>query len=226
LQGVPVYGRGPTNIIRLKPPTAEDVRTLVTNRMRDVFAGSALTKGLPEVFPFDERSLNDGVINGQPLRATLIRLRDAYSARVYEQPVAPAKPPALAWDSLLETHWRDQLQAAARKLENGLAGQLQNVHAGLGALVKPLLPLSMDTWQLTEVQPTLSVGDNPTYGLVSLFTWSPPTDGNGSAMKVGVGFLLGKGGGMPRDLRAKLEFSAGPAREIGSSCSGQPPTTT
>ncbi len=214
LQGVPVYGRGPTNIIRLKSPGVDDVRTLVKNRMGELLAGSAVVNELPEVFPFDEQSLQSAAIEREPLRSTLVRLRNQYSARVYERPAMPEKAPTIAWESLLETNWRDQLQAAARKLETGLAGQLQNVHAGLGALLKQLLPLSVDSWLLTEVHSTASIGDNPTYGLVSLLTWvqQSPTDSNGKPLTIGVGFLLAKKGGMPHDLRSKFDFFRRPRK--------------
>jgi hypothetical protein len=215
-QGVPLVGRGPTQLIRLKPPSAEEIKVLVQSRIGQLLAGTSAAGELPETFPFDAQALESAATSHQSLRNTLLRLRDLYSARVYEQPLAAAvaKAPPIPWEGLLETTWHDVFKAAGRKLEGSLAGQLQNLHGGLGALLQAALPLSVDAWLLTAVQPTASVGDNPNYGVVSLLTWEHPSDtgDNGKPLKVGVGFLLAKGPGMPHDLRAKLDFFRRPRK--------------
>lgn len=213
-QGVPVYGRGPTTIIRLKPPGPAEIRTLVTNRVDELLVEFPDADQLPKYFPFDEKSLDNSVIEQQSLRNTLLRLRNQYSARVYEQEVAEPTVPAISWENLLETNWQEQFKVAGRKLESGVAGHLQEMHAGFGALLTQLLPLSLDSWLLIEVQPTASIGDNPTYGVVSLLTWTQLSNTNGSStpLRVGVGFLLAKGTGMPHDLRSKFDFFRRPRK--------------
>jgi hypothetical protein len=210
-QGVPVYGRGPINIVRLKPPGATELKTLVKNRVCTLLGERAAS--LPEFFPFDPVALEKATAENQALRNTLLRLRNDYSARVYERraPEVPApvgKPAAIPWESLLETHWHEQFKVAGRKLEGGLVSNLKNLHAGLGTLLQQIVPLALDAWQLTAVQPTATVGDNPNYGVVSLLSFEPqhPSVGNGKALTVGVGFLLAKGKGMQHDLRSKLDF--------------------
>jgi hypothetical protein len=207
-QGVPIHGRGPQTVIRLNPPCPSEVRELVKNRVSEALKGLADAHEFPDGFPLTESELASAAAGTQTLRNTLRRLRDLYSARVYEQTPPAPRPLAVPWESLLETHWQDQLRIAGRKLEAGLAGHLQRLHAGLGTILTPLLPLSLDRWQLTEVQATVQVGDNPTYGMATLLTWS--TDGE--SLKVGVGFLLARGTGMPHDLRSKLEFFRRPRK--------------
>jgi hypothetical protein len=213
-QGVPIYGRGPMNIIRLQPPGADEIKMLVKNRIGELLVDCAVAGELPASFPFDDGSLQSAAGGQQSLRNTLLRLRNEYSARVYQQPTAETRAPAIPWENLLEASWHEQFKAAGRKLEGGLASQLQNVHAGLAALLRQLVPLSLERWLLTDVQPTATIGDNPTYGVVSLLTWEkqPRSDGEPAALKVGVGFLLAKGSGMPHDLRAKLDFFRRPRR--------------
>ena len=127
--------------------------------------------------------------------------------------MAQVRAPAIPWESLLETNWHEQFKTASRRVASGLTGQLQNLHAGLGALLQQALPLSLDAWVLTEVQPT-SVGDNPNYGVVSLLSWEhqPRSDGDGALLKLGVGFLLARGPGLPHDLRSKLDFFRRPRK--------------
>jgi hypothetical protein len=207
-QGVPIQGRGPTTVVRLNPPGPAAIRGFVRNRIRAVLGGFADASELPEDFPLGNDALTEAVADNQTLRDTMRRLRDLYSTRIYQQPPPPPRPHAVLWESLLETHWQDQLKIAGRKLESGLAGHLQDLHAGLATLLKPLLPVSLDRWQLTEIQATAQIGDNPTYGVATLLTWSA----EGDALKVGVGFLLARGTGMPHDLRSKLDFFRRPRK--------------
>jgi hypothetical protein len=218
-QGVPIYGRGPINIVRLAPPGAGEIKTLIKNRVGAVLGERAAS--LPQLFPFDAVALEKATTGSQALRNTLLRLRNEYSSRVYERrppEVVPtpagAQGTTVAWESLLETHWYEQFKAAGRKLDGNLASNLKNLHAGLGALLQQVIPLSLDAWQLTAVQSTATVGDNPNYGVVSLLSFEPqPGSGdNGKPVTVGVALLLAKGTGMQHDLRSKFDFFRRPRK--------------
>jgi hypothetical protein len=213
-QGVSLFGRGPTKIIRLKPPAADEIRTLVKSRVRRLLGRCPDAGELPESFPFDNQALASAAGGEQTLRTTLVRLRDLYSAQVYEQPAAEQEPPPIHWEGLLESAWRDRFAAAGRELEGGPAGHLHKLRAGLGTLFQQVLPLSLDSWLLTQVQATASIGDHPTYGVVSLLSWEHQQDPNrnGGGLTMGVGFLLARGTGMPHDLRAKLDFFRRPVK--------------
>src|SRR5581483_12443454 len=71
---------------------------------------------------------------------------------------------------------------------------------------------SSEGWHVGEVQPVVSIGSHPGYGVVSLVEWRPVTGANGSvdsvpgAQRIGIGLLLAGGTGMPRDLQTKFEL--------------------
>jgi hypothetical protein len=213
-QGVPIHARGPVSEIRLRPPAPEEIGILIRNRVARLLGSLALAKSLPDGFPFSEAFLRKEVRASQNLRITLTRLRDEYSRCVYQQASRAEAAPPVPWEALLESKWREHLAMATRSLQGSLAGHLPQLHAGLGSMLQPLLPFAPDGWELTQVQTTLSIGDQPNYGLVSLLEWrrrGDPAEAGGSR-NVGVGFLLGKGNGMPVDLRAKLDFFRRPAK--------------
>jgi hypothetical protein len=212
-QGVPIHARGPVSEIRLHSPVPEQILRLVHNRVKHMLGSTMSTTELPAGFPFSETFLRKEVNGTQNLRITLLRLRDEYSRLVYDR--APrAELPADGWDRLLESHWQQHLATATRSVHGSLAGHLPQLHAGLGSLLQPLLPFRPNGWELIQIQATLSVGDQPNYGLVSLLEWrSPLGDGdNGTIRTVGVGFLVGKSNGMPQDLKAKLDFFRRPPK--------------
>jgi hypothetical protein len=211
-QGVPVFGKGPVNEVRLKSPSMDELKVLLQSRLGGLLDKCPAAAQLPEYFPFDEKSLGNAVSGS--LRNTLLRLRNDYSARVYGGGQVEGKPAAINWENLLETTWRDQLTAAARKLQGALASHLQKLHAGLTAMLERLVPVTLDSWLLTGVH-TASVGDNPTYGVVSLLTLERRNGlaaNSDSGLTMGVGFLLARGTGMPVDLSCKFDFFRRPAK--------------
>jgi len=214
-QGVPVFGKGPINQIRLKPPTVEEIEVLLKSRVGRLLGKSHRAAELPQCFPFEEKFLASAVSGYQSLRNTLLRLRNEYSARVYGLAPAEERRGGINWENLLETTWQDQLAAAGRKLEGALASHMQKLHAGLACMLEPLLPLALDGWLLTRVQATTAVGDNPTYGVVSLLAWERRDEvavNGDSVFNLGVGFLLARGPGMPVDLASKFDFFRRPAK--------------
>jgi hypothetical protein len=214
-QGVPVFGKGPVSQVRLGPPKVEEIKVLLKGRVTRLLAKCPGSTELPEYFPFEANFLDKAASGYQSLRHTLQRLRDHYSARVYDQMPAEEKPPAVNWENLLETTWQEQLAAASRKLEGALASQVQRIHAGLGCMLEQLLPVELGAYRLTHVQTTASVGNHPTYGVVSLLIWqgdnATAPEGK-DAFKVGVGFLLARGPGMRVDLGCKFDFFRRPAK--------------
>ncbi|MBM4073337.1 MAG: hypothetical protein FJ271_31105 [Planctomycetes bacterium] len=210
LQGVPLFARGPVSQLRLSPPSPAAVQDLIRNRVRRSLGPLPDVERLPTSFPFPAGFLQTDGASGQNLRNTLVRLRDAYSSVVYQRaPHAPAPPPSpadLDWNSLLQSAW----DRAMEHDSTPSASHLQQMHAGLAALLEPLLPFASDGWELTAVQPTLAVGDHPTYGLVSMLRWREQR-GSGTCL-LGIGFLLGRARGMSVDLGAKLDFFRHPSR--------------
>jgi hypothetical protein len=219
-QGVPVFGRGPVDRILLDPPRADSVHALVKARMARLLGQFDGDGKLPDTFPFPADALAKELSKTPNLRDTLLRLRDNYSRIVYEQvPEVPAPAP-VKWDSVFETRWRTQLADTSRKISGSgsAAAYRQDLHAGLGAVLQQLVSKECEGWQLAAVQPNVSIGDNPTYGKVSVLTWTRPADfaGNGAGgerdiLKLGIGFLLAQGNGMAPDLEAKFDFFRRPA---------------
>ncbi|HLN28444.1 MAG TPA: hypothetical protein VK395_11945 [Gemmataceae bacterium] len=208
-QGVPLHAQGPVDLIELKPPSCEELQQLIRERVGRLlkdFAGSA---SLPAGYPYTPAFLNGlAQKTGMGLRNRLLLLRDEYSRVVYgrgiEQPVVVEQPDATA---LLERTWTESLSAADRKLQGALVNQLQALHAGLGGLLQQLARESFEGWQPVSVQATVAVGDHPVYGLVTLVDWQKkPTNGNAGTVRGAIGFLVSKGAGMPRDLKAKFEL--------------------
>jgi hypothetical protein len=216
-QGVPIYAKGPVFLVDLGPTTSEEMRVLIHSRVQRLLGDFPRAAELPQTFPFDEQFLKQAFTDYQSIRNSLVRLRDEYSRVVYGQTAVKEQPRPVNWERSLESSWNDQLAAAGRKMEGSLVSCLQEIHAGLGSVLQLFLPLSLEEWVLTEVQPTASVGDNPTYGVVSLLHWQHTKAGaragsNGDVEKVGVGFLLARGNGIPIDLKAKFDFFRRPAR--------------
>lgn len=208
-QGVPVFGRGPVHTITLNPPATEDVAALVNARMGRVLGKWPQASELPPLFPFQAGVLEKSLAKQENLRNALIRLRDEYSRVVYEQAPPMATPPLIKWDTLLESRWQSQLAESGRKLSTSPASHRQALHAGIGAVLQRFVSTDHDGWQLTDVVPTASIGDNPTYGLVSVLTWrrvGSTAEVDPRPLKLGVGFLLAQGNGMAPDLQAKFDF--------------------
>ena len=79
------------------------------------------------------------------------------------------------------------------------------LHAGLGRLLQAAMPLECAGWTLTQVQPTETVGNNPSYGMVTILEWqstSPAGNGTDQLLRQGIGLLLAGGTGMATDLGA------------------------
>ena len=141
-QGVPLHAQGPVDVVRLKPPSTEEIGLLVDVRVRRLLAKEQAVDGLPAGFPFDSTSLQNitGTEN-QNLRVTLQRLRDEYSRVVYgrvpEAPVRPPVPPRPPDTAiLLDSTWKKHLAAAGQKLTSSPVGQLSMLHEGLGRLLQ------------------------------------------------------------------------------------------
>lgn len=210
-QGVPIFAHGPVHEIKLQPPPPGEIQQLVHDRVRRALGAAPNAAALPPQFPFDNGFLDKVATAQQNLRVTLLRLRDEYSRLVYRaaagrEDTAIPPPPAPDWERILQSNW----DRAGRSERAPGASHLQQLHAGLGALLQPLLPLTLGSWELLEVQPTAMVGDRPPYGVVSLLRWRRSS--GSESRTVGVGFLLGKAKGMAADLHAKLDFFRRPTK--------------
>lgn len=214
-QGVPLAGRGPTYLLDLKEPTEEDIRCLVRARVRPLLAELPEAEQLPEEFPFSSKFLSDLMgTGGANLRNVLIGLRDEYNRLIYETPPDGEKKgindkkPEPDWPQLLESAWSRSLSAARRRFQDAFSHQ--DLNAALGAMLQSSLPLTVGDWSLGKVVPTVPVGENPEYGVVTLLDWKV-RDGadlirGPQSLRVAVGFLLVGGTGMAPDLRAKFDF--------------------
>jgi hypothetical protein len=211
--GVPVHGEGPIDLIELHPPGLDDLKPLIADRVGRLLREFPEREQLPADFPFSAAFL-DGLAAKQEmgLRNRLLALREEYSRTVYGRGPAtvtevPPPVPAPDWSLSLGQRWADCLAAAACKLRDGSANQLQALHAGLGRLLQQCAPLSLEGWQLAEVRAVVQVGESERYGWVSLLTWkSVSTAGTGgpAPLRMGVGLLLGRGPGMANDLKTKF----------------------
>ena len=218
-QGVPVYAQGPISTINLRPPSAAEVQVLVKGHVGRLLDKLPQKDGLGECFPFADEFMRKEASDSQNLRITLTRLRDEYSRCVYGQenlPIPPVKEPVVpSWETLLESTWNEHHSAASRKMQGSMAGYRSSIHAGLGSMLEHARPLELAGWNLTEVHQSISIGDNPTYGVASLLHWQhqqQSTDKNGAVLRMGVAFLLAPGTGMAHDLRAKFDFFRRPAK--------------
>lgn len=216
-QGVPLYAQGLVDRVELRPPDFAQLQELIAIRLQRLLRDRHAAAELPQGFPFGNDFLDDLARRSDlGLRNLLLRLRDEYSRVVYGRSVsAPAEPAAPRdWAPLLERAWTDQLRSADHKLQGALISQRQDIHVGLGRLLQQLDPIASDGWLLVAVQPVVSIGSHPGYGVVSLVEWRPePATGmNGkdegakAVQRIGVGLLLAGGAGMPRDLQAKFEL--------------------
>ncbi len=210
-QGVPLTGEGPVDMIELKPPDFEELRQLIAQRVRRLLKDFPQAGELPVEFPYGREALQDiAQRQSLELRNKLLRLRDEYSRVVYgrgsEEPPIKREPD---WPALLERAWNEQLTAAAAKLQGSLVSRLQELHVGLGRLLLQAGEITVDGWRLTEVQPSVSVGEHPSYGIVTLLTWRSQEEageGRPAQVRLGVGLLLAGGPGMSRDLAAKFDL--------------------
>ena len=214
-QGVPIFGRGPVSEILLNPPSASEIKVLIEERVGRYLEDFPCEGPLTEGFPFSEDFVRQEAIGSKNLRLVMSSLRDEYSRQVYAQTAVSDENQDVNWENLLEREWKEQLTAAGSKMASSLTSHLQEIHAGLGNLLRQSLPLEIDNRVLMEIQPDVQIGEHPNYGRVSLLTWAEPEGSeskNGAVAKVGVGFLLAKGAGMPADLRAKFDFFRRPAK--------------
>jgi hypothetical protein len=209
-QGVPLVGRGPMALIDLHPPTAEEMKALVRARVGTLLADFPEKQQLPDEFPFPTEFLEkEFADSSRGLRNSIQRLRDEYSEVVYSRvlPPEPAARGVIDWKEALEAAWQNQLKLATPKLY-ALTNFFESFHAGLGTLLQRLMPLQAGDWTLAKVQPTVSVGDNATYGIATILTWNRKADaanGAGEELRTATAFLLAGGPGMAADLRSKFD---------------------
>jgi len=208
-QGVPLHAQGPVDLIELKPPSCEELQQLIRGRVGRLLKDFASSASLPAGFPYSPAFLNGlSQKTGMGLRNRLLLLRDEYSRVVYgrgvEEPAVAKQPDTAA---LLERAWTESLSVADRKLQGALGNQLQALHAGLGGLLQQLAHETFEGWEPVDVQATVAVGDHPVYGVVTLVDWrKAPPNGDPGLVRGAIGFLVSKGSGMPRDLKAKFDL--------------------
>jgi hypothetical protein len=211
-QGVPIHGRGPVDMIELRPPGAEELSELIAGRVGKSLRGVTATAALPKNFPFGAGFIAElAGRSGAELRNKLLRLRDEYSRIVYrrEPPGKDAAPP-FDWTAELTRLWDHHVRTASQR---GQARELvtldQDLYAGLRQLLQQCGPLRAHGMDLATVQPMTTTDGHGTYSKVTVVDWRLPgdTDSTGEgrpAFRLCVGLLLGLRGGMPRDLRAKF----------------------
>jgi hypothetical protein len=117
-------------------------------------------------------------------------------------PVSPTVPSA---QPLLQDLWRQEFEAARRRLEpeGAVTGASRELQAGLGAFLQACREhgAKVGPWRLHHVVSEFAFGEHPTYGVLSIGHWACR---EGEPWKVGVGLFLGRGPGKPKDLEIKL----------------------
>ncbi len=214
---VPKYGS--VSVLRFPPVTAGQLSEIVAARMRPLlvdFHGTEKFDTAPQ-FPFRPEDL-DAIARARentppPLRFILQQLRDRYDELV--NGVVPPRPPRTGEPSgprpdgnvmELETRWQQALRTARQKLETGgLAALADEMHAGV---LKWFEALIAEGAPGNAARPTAAenkiLGGHPTYGQITRFQWTAGEQ----RQELGLGFLLGVGPGMPRDLETKLKIMA------------------
>lgn len=212
-QGVPLHAQGPVTEITLTPPSLAEITALIRARIKERLLADLPGVGkLPDHFPYSEGFVGDVLGGGAgKLRDAIQRLRDQYNRTVYQRDpeTVETTKDSKDWTTLFNDAWKSALASAARKLEESKVAHAQALHAGLGLLLQQVVPLKRAEWELRNIQPGVTIGEHPTYGLITLLDWQapgtqPPTNGGHLSWRVGVGLLLAVGGGMPPDLRAKF----------------------
>ncbi len=222
-QGVPTLGKGSVSHVSLDPPGEPHVRAIVRRRMATLTARVDPGVGhvSSEVFPFSEGDVEQVLQRDGPLslRRVLQILRDRYQEIVFgRSPPATDAPPdeetgpgdgAPSPDAAPETPaakltetWGRSVRAAQRQLgAQVVTAHADRIHKGLEAWLTLESEVRKD-----EAGPRLLTakhevfGTHPTYGQLVRCSWET-TRGR---VDEAVGFLLGRGPGMPRDLAEKL----------------------
>jgi hypothetical protein len=211
-QGVPLHGRGPVDVIELKPPRFEELRLLIGERVSQQLKGFPEAEALPANFPFAAAFLDkQAQQTGTGLRNVMLRLRDEYSRVVFGRstPAIEGPAPAVDWGPMLELTWNEKLTAANRKLKEPLVSHASALHAGLRRLLQHASPAALGGFEPMDVKPQATLDDNTIYSQLTVADWrqvpaAGGSNGSTTVVRVSVGFLLGKGPGLPRDLQAKL----------------------
>lgn len=213
-QGVLLPARNPVDVLTLQPPSGDEIALLIRARLRPLLP-EQLAQKLSNEFPFKQDFLNTIIAEApvQNLRATLLRLRDQYANELYgRKPLTEGQPPPLptADPKWLELVWKKHVSASNRKLQGSLVSHFQSLHTGLGMILDLLKPLTVGGWFLTQVQPTVSVGEHAIYGVVTILDWAPESqqvspNGETLLLRLGIGMLLATTRGMAADLKAKFD---------------------
>src|SRR5207248_3047843 len=144
--------------LQLKPPSWQELETLIRSRLRPLLADLREIGDLPGNFPFSSKFLADLTgLGSANLRSILIRLRDEYSRVVYSRTPGPttipngeigpgkAPPPDPNWTTVLESAWKKGCEAARKNWQLGPLVH-QDLHACLGGLLQAALPIDVDKW--------------------------------------------------------------------------------
>jgi hypothetical protein len=216
-QGVPLQGRGPVDLVELGPPSFEELRELIAERVGRQLRDGPEAEPLPAGFPFGPAFLEDlAQRRDLGLRNTLLRLREEYARVVHGRspPVEPPPPPtAPDWNFVLEQQWSNNLTSANSRLQEQSPPLLRGkLHEGLGRMLRQVGPLPLQGRLLADVQPTVSGEEHPTYSLVSLIDWrTAGQEDDAGRCRVMVALLLASGRGMPMDLQVKTIMFQNPA---------------
>jgi hypothetical protein len=214
-QGVRVRDYGCVWDLELKPPTPEQIEQVVRRRMRPLLARAPGGTPLPPCFPFAPEEVRQIATAGvDVLRTALLRLRDRYDEIVLpadqrlqvpapEEPVAPGPAPAVSPSAdTLGQGWEEAAAAGRRRLQMSRRTSLaQELHTGLGRWLELLADQLVDGWRLAGVRTAVAYGDHPTFGVVTVATW---TNAQQCTFRVALAPVLGEGRAMPKDLAIKL----------------------
>jgi hypothetical protein len=219
-----VPGHGSLRELNLLNVSNGNLEKIVAARLRPLlkeFYGSEEVE-VPNSFPFQQEDLEriartEG--NEPPLRQALQALRDRYEELVNGQslttqpgPLIASVPPASLFLDQIETTWKQELRSANKRLaEVAMTGLADDLHNGI---LKWLELLIAEGTALPSGRPTTVanavVGDHPTYGQITRYDWSSAA----AAHSTGLGFLIGAGKGMARDLETKLKIAASNSESV------------
>jgi hypothetical protein len=217
-QGVPTRGFGSLRQLSLPPVSVDDLEKLVAARLSGLLESNGRRAPANLLGPFQREDLAQIARSGAdapPLRQMLQALRDLYQERVFGDGAAgafvPADVPAgqsgaAAAEVQLMDLWTREHKAALRRLDSeGIAVQSGSLHSGLARWLEHLAALGSQAgaWKLFGCELT-TFGNHPSFGQLVRCRWSSGDEEREQA----IGFLLGQGANMPRDLKEKLRMMA------------------
>jgi hypothetical protein len=212
--------KGTVRTVRLHTPTADQLTSVVAQRVRKTLADFPRLAELPAEFPFERSYLEKLAEKETVLRLMLqgccAKLDDMMS-NLDSSPLGESVRTTASttegvldgdteslWEDLRE-RWDQEVRSSERKLKpvGALAAATLEIQGGLCRWLQicKQLGVEQDDWRLEHVIEHVQTGDHPTYGSLTLLEWATSTN---ERQTVAIGLWLGRGVGKPKDLETKL----------------------